>query len=111
MEKNKEIYDIIFLNDSEININSGKENERPCLIVGIDISTGGAYVVPLTSQYRPDDPNRMQHQLASGSFIDLSDTPIYINEAKVLYSRLSMNSVDMDDIEELDFRFQKYIKD
>lgn len=109
MEKIKEQFDIIFLLDSELGIDSDHENERPCLVISIDIDTEEGYVLPLTSKYRPDDINRMQYQLASGSWIDLSNAPIKITAAQLKYSRLSDKFVDGSDIEELEYRFQEWM--
>ncbi len=111
MNKLKDVYDIIYLEDHELGIDSGHTNERPCLIVGMDIETNGAYVVPLTSKYKPYDLNQSQHRLATGSYIDMSNEPIYINEAQLTYSRLANDEINNDDYEELSFRFQEYNKD
>ena len=102
----KNIYDIIFLNDNELGIDSGKTNERPAVIVCINAIEGGASVVPLTSNPRSHDPNNSQYQLSTGSFIDLSNEPVSIREEQLIYSRLSPNNISNRDIEELEYRFQ-----
>ncbi|BDU67783.1 MAG: hypothetical protein TYPL_4360 [Candidatus Tyloplasma litorale] len=104
----KEQFDIIYLLDREIGIDSGHENERPCLIISLD-DDGCGYVVPLTSKHKPNDLNRMQHRLACGSWIDLSDSPIFVNEARIKYSRLTDLSIDDEDIEVLEYRFSEWI--
>lgn len=106
----KDLFDIIYLLDSEIGIDSGHENERPCLLIAIDIDKGGGWVIPLTSKFKPGDRNRMQYQLAFGSWIDLSNSPIWITESQMKYSRLSEYYVDGSDIEELEYRFEQWMK-
>ncbi len=107
MDKIKEQFDIIYLLDRELGIDSGHDNERPCLVINV-YDDGSGVVVPITSQR----PNRVDHskwQLAFGSWIDFSNRPIQINEAQMTYARLSDYYVDGDDIDELEYRYQEWI--
>ncbi len=107
MDKVKDQFDVIYLLDRELGIDSGHENERPCLVISIN-DDGSGYVLPITSQR----PNRIDHskwQLAFGSWIDLSNRPIYVNESRMTYSRLSDYYVDSEDIEQLEYRFSEWM--
>ena len=105
----KDQFDIIYLLDSEIGIDSGHQNERPCLVIKVDIDTGEGWVIPITSKHRPYDNYGSQYQLAFGSWIDLTTTPIKITKAQLDYSRLSEYYVDGEDIEELEYRYASWI--
>lgn len=108
----KDLYDIVFLYDHEIGIDSDRENARPCLIVGLDAKDGGGYIVPLTSQWKPDDPNRMQYRLEqAGSIIDLSKPVVKVSQSMIDYAELSDKYVTQEDAEVLDERYEKYIEE
>ncbi len=107
MEEFKGIFDVIFLSDKELNIDSGHDGDRPCLIVGINNNTGEGYVVPLSSKFR--SYGRDQHQLAFGSYIDLTNRPITITETQLRWANKSDYYVDNEDCEILEERFQKWI--
>ncbi len=109
MEELKNIFDVIFLSDKELGIAADHSGDRPCLIVGIEPESGDGFVVPLSTQYRPGDSNRMQHQLAFGSYIDLSNTPIRITETQLRWSNKSDKWIDNEDAEVLEERFHKWI--
>lgn len=107
MDKIKDQFDVIYLLDKELGIDSGHTNERPCLVIAVYDDGSGA-VVPITSQ-RPNRLDHSKHQLAFGSWIDMSNEPIKITEAQMTYSRLSDYYVDSEDIEELEYRYSQWI--
>lgn len=109
MEEIKSLFDVIYLSDKELGIDSMHSEDRPCLIVGINPETGEGFVVPLSTKYRPYDSNRMQHQLAFGSYIDLSNTPIRITETQLRWSNKSEKWINNEDAEVLEERFHKWI--
>lgn len=109
MEEQKNLFDVIYLSDDELGIDTDHHGDRPCLIVGIDIQTGEGYVVPLSTQYRTGSNGGNQHQLAFGSLIDLSNTPIRITENQLRWSSKADKYIDSEDIEILEERYFKWI--
>lgn len=107
-DKIKNQYDIIYLLDSEIGIDSGHSNERPCLVLSVN-EDGSGYVIPITSRNRMEYSGSNQHQLAFGSWIDLDNRPIFVDEPKMTYARLSDYYVDQDDIEVIEYRYADWV--
>ncbi len=107
MDKIKDRFDVIYLLDAELGIDSGHDNERPCLVIEV-YDDGSGIVVPVTSQ-RPITDNNSKWQLAFGSWIDLSNRPIRVNEAQMTYARLADFEVDGEDIDEIEYRYQEWI--
>lgn len=106
-DKIKDQFDIIYLLDEELGIDSGHENERPCLVLNV-YDDGSGIVIPITSK-RPITDHDSKWQLAFGSWVDLSNRPIEITEAQMTYARLADMHIDNEDIEELEFRYSKWI--
>ncbi len=107
-DKIKDQYDIIFLLDSELGIDSGHKNERPCLVLNV-YDDGSGIVIPISSQ-RPRTLDNQKWQIASGSWIDLSNRPIEISEPQMTYSKIADKMhVDGEDIEELEYRYSEWI--
>lgn len=106
-DKIKDQFDIIYLLDKELGIDSGHDTERPCIVINI-YDDGTGIVVPITSQ-RPKTDLHSKWQLAFGSWIDFSNRPIRITEAQMTYARLADFYVDGEDIDELEYRYEKWI--
>lgn len=106
-DKIKDQYDVIYLLDEELGIESGHENERPCLVLNV-YEDGTGIVIPITSQ-RPKNLDNFKHQLAFGSWVDLSNRPIKITEAQLTYSRLSDYYIDDEDIEQIEYRYADWV--
>ncbi len=101
VSEEKNLFDIVYLSDDELNINSGHENERPCIVLNIDYEDNSGFVIPITSK------NKMynvpsQHKLSFGSFIDLQSAPIKIDSNTLRYSRLADFTLDNCDIDVLE---------
>ncbi len=107
MDKIKDQFDVIYLLDRELGIDSDHENERPCIVINV-YDDGSGVVVPITSQ-RPYRDLESKWQLAFGSWIDFSNRPIEINEPQMTYARLADMQVDDQDIDELEYRYSEWI--
>ena len=100
MKSEKEQFDVIYLLDSEIGINSNRKNSRPCIVIEVNGEDGGL-IIPVTSQEKSHNPNVRQHRLAFGSLIDLSGKPIKVTKAQLDYSDLSDEQINNNDMEVL----------
>ncbi len=108
-DKIKDRFDVIYLLDEEVGINSDHDNERPFLIIEV-YDDGSGLVVPITSQ-RPYSINGgSKWQLAFGSWIDFSNPPIRISEPLMTYSRLANFEVDGEDVDEIEYRYQEWME-
>ncbi len=107
MDKIKNQFEIIYLLDSELGIESFHENERPCLIIKIYDDESGL-VIPISSQ-PPKNFGHSKYQLSFGSWIDFRNNPIEINKNQMTYSRLADYNIDSNDICEIEEKYEKWI--
>jgi len=104
----KEVYDVIYLSDSEIGINSsGKKGGRPCIIISIDPEGNMNYVLPLTSKskYWNEDDNK--YFLKSlGSYVDINSKPVNVTYTQIKYGELSEDLIlSEEDISFIELNF------
>jgi len=101
----KEEFDVTYLSDKELGINSGKT--RPCVIIKIDIDDGDEnYVIPLTTKGnngRGSNSNKLL--LSNGSYLSLNNKPIRVDSLKIKYGQLSDIVLSQDDILEIEENF------
>lgn len=110
--ENKNEFDVIYLNDKELGINSQYDTDRPCLLIKIDIDNGDGWVVPLTTNRNISNwDNNNMYRLSFGSWVDFEEAPIHITKAMVDYSNKDdFKVVDGKDLEELEYRYQEWLK-
>lgn len=109
-EKNE--YDVIYLGDDELGIESNDKNkgERPCVIIEIT-DENDAFVIPLTTK-GSNHLNYRKIRLSFGSWFDADFEPIFISESAFKYSRLSekhiLNEEDIEKINNPNFFIDKW---
>lgn len=109
----KQIGDVVFINDRDLGISEDmKATDRPCIIV--DFDGYDYYVIHMTTKSGVnDDPNRNQIRLQCGSYVKLNSSLkkfdhnfIYYSESPDYSSSYKYSFTD----EEFDIIYDTYIK-
>ncbi len=107
MGSNKELFDVIYLTDKELGINSGKFNGRPCVILELDFDNGDYnFVIPMTTKPKKVwDENSNKISLSNGSYISANDEPIRVTHNQIFYGELAEFSLTGEDIDKIEENF------